>query len=47
MGKWTIAAQKRKKQIDDLLLEKDQTIAAKDVEIAAKSKQISDLKVKK
>lgn len=44
MGKWTDAALKRKKQIDDALTEKEHIIAEKDTEIKAKTKQIADLK---
>ena len=44
MGKWTDAALKRKKQIDDALLEKEHIIMQKDTEIALKTKQIADFK---
>ena len=44
MGKWTDAALKRKKQMDDILLQKDHIIMEKDTEIALKTKQITDLK---
>lgn len=47
MGKWTDLALKRKKQIEDALLEKDHIIAQKETELAAKVKQISDLQVVK